>query len=57
MGKLYKRFTEPSTWAGIAGVALAIAPSLPPPWHIYMQGVATAAGALAAAMREKGANA
>jgi len=35
-------------------VALAVAPSLPPPWHIYMQGVATAAGALAAAMREKG---
>lgn len=52
MKKLYKRFTEPSTWAGISGVALAMAPAFPPPWLFVFNAIAAGAGALAIKLRE-----
>lgn len=54
MRTVMNRLKEASTWAGVAGMALAISPFLPPPFHICAQGVAAAAGALAAIMREGG---
>ena len=52
MKRLLKRFTEPSTWAGISGVALAIAPAFPPPWLFLFNALAAGAGSLAIKLRE-----
>lgn len=52
MKKMFKRFTEPSTWAGISGVALAIAPAFPPPWLFVLNAIAAGAGSLAIKLRE-----
>lgn len=55
MRKLFARFIEPSTWAGVAGVLAAALPVLPPPFGVYAQIGAAAASGLAVALREKGA--
>ena len=55
MKKLFQRFVEPSTWAGVAGVLAAAMPVMPPPWGIYAQIGAAVASGMAVAMREKGA--
>lgn len=55
MKKLFARFVEPSTWAGVAGVLAAAIPVMPPPLGIYAQIGAAAASGLAVALREKGA--
>lgn len=55
MKKLFQRFVEPSTWAGVAGVLAAFMPVMPPPWGIYAQVGAAVASGLAVAMAEKGA--
>jgi len=55
MKKLYKRFSEPSTWAGVAGVLAAAIPLMPPPFDVCAQIGAALASGLAVAMREKGA--
>lgn len=47
-----KRLKEPSTWAGIAAMLLAVSSMLPPPWGAYLHAGAVAAGALAGAMPE-----
>ena len=52
MGKFLKRLREPSTWAGISGVALAMAPAFPPPWLFVLNAIAAGAGALAIKLRE-----
>lgn len=52
MLKRFKRFTEPSTWAGLAGGLAAAIPLLPPPYHLYAQLGAAVATSLAVAMRE-----
>ncbi len=52
MRTVLNRLNEPSTWAGVAGMALAVSPFLPPPFHICAQGLAAMAGALAAVMRD-----
>ncbi len=52
---MLKRFKEASTWAGIAALALSVSPFLPPPYHVCAQGLAAMAGALAGAIKEKGA--
>ena len=54
MKKLFIRFTEPSTWAGVAGVLAGAIPLLPPPFGVYAQIGAALASGLAVAMREKG---
>lgn len=55
MKKLFQRFVEPSTWAGVAGVLAAALPVLPPPFGVYAQIGAAVASGMAVAMREKGA--
>lgn len=56
MTYVINRLTEPSTWAGIAALAAALAASSPPGWVAYGAGaVATVAGALAAFMKDHGA--
>lgn len=55
MKKLFQRFVEPSTWAGVAGVLAAAIPVLPPPFGVYAQIGAALASGLAVAMAEKGA--
>ena len=54
MKKLFQRFVEPSTWAGVAGVLAAAIPVMPPPFGIYAQIGAALASGLAVAMAEKG---
>ena len=49
---MLKRLKEASTWAGIAALALSVAPFLPPPYHICAQGFAAMAGALAGTIKE-----
>jgi hypothetical protein len=51
---MLKRFFEPSTWAGLAAVALGAKMVMPPPWNAVADAVAVAAGGLAMALREKG---
>ena len=51
---MLKRFLEPSTWAGLAGLALGAKVALPPPWNVFADAVAIAASGLAMALREKG---
>ena len=55
MKKLFQRFVEPSTWAGVAGVLAAAIPVLPPPFGLYAQIGSAVASGMAVAMREKGA--
>jgi hypothetical protein len=55
-GYMAKRVKEPSTWAGAAAVAAAIAPFLPPPWNIVLTAGAAGAGALAGVLPEQGAS-
>lgn len=54
LGYAWARLKEPSTWAGLAGIALAVAHGFP-----ELAGVAAKAaggcGALAAVLSEKGA--
>lgn len=49
-----KRFSEPSTWAGLSMLVVQMAKMLlPPEWHPVADGVATAAAGLAVALTEK----
>ena len=54
MKKILNRLREPSTWAGVAGLTLAVAPFLPPPWNICAHGTAAVTGWLAMQLTEKG---
>ena len=50
-----KRITEPSTHAGLAGAIAGIAPLLPGPWQPWAGVLSGIFGAIAVALREKGA--
>jgi hypothetical protein len=47
-----KRFTEPSTWAGIAAIASMLAAFLPPQYQLIAQALTAGAGAAAIKLRE-----
>lgn len=49
-----KRLFEPSTWAGLAVLIQGAKIVVPPHWHIVVDGLSSAAGGLAVALREKG---
>ena len=49
------RITEPSTWAGFAGIFQAMKFFMPPTLHLYMDGATAIAGAIAAMVPEKAA--
>lgn len=53
MDKIKQAAREPSTWAGIAAIAQAVA-SLVPAWALALQAISAAAGAVAVAKREGG---
>ena len=48
------RLHEPSTFAGLAGVAQALKAVLPPQWHLYLDGLSLFAGSVAVAKRDPG---
>ncbi len=52
-----KRFTEPSTWAGLAALFQMTRAFVPPQYQIFVDGATTVAGALAGFIAEKGARA
>lgn len=48
------RFSEPSTWAGFAAMAQALALFLPPQYQWIAHAITGAAGSAAIAIREQG---
>ena len=54
--KFKLNFADLSTWAGIAGVALALGQAFPQ-YSIYAQTIATVAGAVAALFVQRGSSA
>lgn len=51
---IYNRSREPSTHAGLSGLALALVPFLPDGWGPVAQAIAGLFGALAVSLAEKG---
>jgi hypothetical protein len=48
------RIQEPSTWAGVAGVASSVVTFLPPQWQPLAGLIAAITGAVAVFLRERG---
>ena len=49
------RLKEPSTWAGIAAVLQGLKLVMPPQWHAVLDGITIAAGGVAVARKDPGA--
>lgn len=49
------RFTQPSTWAGIAGLMQVLANFLPPHYSWIAHAITAAAGSAAVGLNEQGA--
>lgn len=50
---MMKRFTEPSTWAGVAALLQVLSAFLPPQYQPIVTAITAAAGAGAVALREQ----
>ena len=55
MKNTMNRFTEPSTWAGIAALLQLARAFVPPQYQIVVDGATAMAGALAGVIAERGA--